>query len=135
MSAPEIRVANRITIMPGGTMLVPGCEPVSAATTEGLMVGIRDECHSSYITVKKALEVIPGSHVEFGPNYDQRYFVLPDGPPPDFVCPCDIDRVDWYSILRENADVPPVQDEEPVNRYNPCRGFDYSFNKCNIEIS
>jgi hypothetical protein len=123
----SILINNRLTVMQGDVIQVPGCEPASAATSSGLSKELFDHCKGSYITLKKALEVIPGSSVHFGSHGD-KFFVLPSGPPPaGEECPC-ATPMDWYQILRDNASSPIREEKPAVNRYNPCSGFHYAFN-------
>ena len=123
----SVHISNRMIVLPGNVIQVPGCEPTSAATSAGLAAYMREACTGSYITLKKALDVIPGSSVEFGSHGD-RYFILPDGPPGDPGCPCILPN-DWYDVLRKNADS-PIKTEEQPPKYNPCSGFAINFNGC-----
>jgi len=129
MSGKTIIIQNRIRILESNVLLVMGCEPTSAATSSGFPANLREYCPASYITLKKALEVIPGAKLIYGPMIDDRYFILPDGPPPPPICPQE-PRTDWYDILRLNADSPIPEEEEEESRYDVCRGFNYSFNGC-----
>jgi hypothetical protein len=98
--------------------LVPSCEPISTVTYSSdydqnphvttLFHDYQDICKGSYITLKRALEVIPEAKVLNSPSPNFRFLVLPEGPPPANRCPCNRVR-DWYQILRDNADIPGEQ--------------------------
>ena len=94
-------IKNKIEVKPNNTLIVPGYEPLSAVTSITLEREWRGE-NTSYIALSTALEVIPGSTVEYIVNPKMRYFVLPSGPPP-IGCPCTF-GTDWYQILRDNAE-------------------------------
>lgn len=121
----SITVRNKLEIKPGNVISVPGCEPVSALTSIGLLRSLH--CNASVISVKKVLQLIPGSRVvrvtsPHGQNGTGSWVELPFGPPPDGdECPQCL--VDWYKLLKENAEVPP-QEETPFD--GPCAGFNYS---------
>ena len=92
--------------------MVPGCEPISTVTSVSpiwamnpLIKSIEDEVRASYISLKLARELIPDASIMFiGPHPAYRYFVLPQGPPPNGnECPCGVVE-DYYRILRENAE-------------------------------
>lgn len=124
---PDTRVfiRNMLEIRPGGIIMVPGCEPVSSQTSLALATNMK--CNASFISVQKALQVIPGSRVirgvmtPYGQNGTGMFFTLPEGPPPDgYVCPKDCPP-DWYAILRANAGE-PEQQQGPEE----CAGFNYT---------
>ena len=114
--------------------MVPGCEPVSAATSSGFPADIRDACNCSYITLKAAMEAIPEAEIIWSTRDDQRYFVLPDGPPPDYgECPGESCPTDWYGILREHANCEqPPEEEESLCFNKPGNGLIFDFHGCNI---
>lgn len=127
----RIDIANKLVIQPDGIILIPGSEPLSVVSSPSIYAfndrveTIYSREGNSYITVKKALEVIPGSWVLIAhPNYYYRYFVLPEGPPtPGNVCCKRIE--DYYQILRDNADVGPFDDEDDTAGLDHCSGFDF----------
>lgn len=122
----RIYIRNKLEIMPGNVIRVPGCEPTSSLTSTGLLNNI--DCEASIIPLEDALALIPGSRVirtmvPAGQNGTGRFFELPDGPPPDGNdCGC---PEDWYKILKENARVrDPDEEETPSD--DVCSGFDFS---------
>jgi len=116
-------IQNRLRIWAGNIIAVPGNEPISTVTHVSnyqynpyvTTLLNCDYCSHVYISVKKALEVIPGSYVTIVSNRYMRYFVLPSGPPPDYKCPCDFVN-DWYKIMRDNADIPESVGSQAVSR-------------------
>lgn len=133
----SIDISNRLRIMEGGIIMIPGCEPTSVVTYISTPWSERDDvvtlfnggrCKSSYITVDKALEVVNGSYIINSPDPASRWFVLPEGPPPNSVCPCH--RVaDWYTVLRDNADHPGPKDNSDDSHID-CEAFGFGWN-CN----
>jgi hypothetical protein len=121
-----IEVKNKLEIMPGNVIRVPGCEPVSSLTGTELLKNM--DCNASIIPLEDALELIPGSRIigKFMPAGHVGtglFFELPSGPPPDGnACGCSVE--DYYKILRENAKVRDG-DEEP-DELNECSGFNFS---------
>ncbi len=126
----EVRIQNKLEIFPGpngGIIHVPGSEAVSNHSSvkmingqpAGLANAMKDNGRigKTVISLRKALEVIPGSFVERWSNSGGsmgtpiRFFVLPDGPPQPSACEngnpigtgtCLVN--DWYKILAENAE-------------------------------
>ncbi len=113
-------VANKLAIF-AGKIKIPGCEPETAVTSSKLAVAKREAgvCNQSMIPVAQALELIPGSYVMFGAQPSERWFVLPDGPPPDYG---ECNRCgDWYGILK-TAEVPV---DESINDIG-CDSFSFT---------
>lgn len=115
----SIEIQNKLRIMEGNIILIPGCEPISTVTHISNYVVNRDVtsltnnfdsiCSSSFIKLEDALNVIPDSYVVWSHDPNYRWYVLPSGPPPGDLCPC-VANPDWYDVLRINADprvVPP----------------------------
>lgn len=102
----EIR--NKLEILRGNKILVPGCEPTSAFTSPTLAEN--RECKSTVVDLKDALEAIPDATIETWSNPRTRFFVLPKGPPPSpDDCGNCVPQVDYYQLLRdigEEIDVP-----------------------------
>jgi hypothetical protein len=111
-------VANKLAIVPGGKIKVPGVEPSTAITSSKLAEEMQEInlLKQSMLSVARALELVPGSRVEFGAIPSERWFVLPDGPPPDYGECCRYG--DWYALLRAAA-----AEEEPEEP--ECDSFDY----------
>lgn len=131
-------IRNKLRIMEGNIILVPGAEPISTVTSVGNFVynpygqdivhNFHELYPASYISLKKAMEVIPGHDVIWSSDYSYRFFVLPDGPPPPDICPCY--RVgNWYDVMRINADVGNINNNEETNINELCSGFSYNWCK------
>lgn len=106
-----IPIKNKLEILPGNVLRVPGCEPVSSFTSLALAANV--ECNSSIITLEDAVNaIIDTTGIEprivkvlspAGIPGTGKFLELPSGPPPDgFRCPPG-PRIDWYQILRDNA--------------------------------
>jgi len=119
-----IKIANKLEIKRGNVIQVPGCEPLSAVTSFTLLTS--NDCQNTQVTLEDALDAIPGSTVEMTLNPKTRYFVFPDGPPPQFGCTIQYCN-DWYAILRTVGQ--PVEITDPACEGKPTDGFDY-FNGC-----
>jgi len=103
----NVRIGNLLEILDGNKIIIPGCEPLSAFSSNTLAENLN--CANPTINLCDALAAIPGSRVIFGLNFGnfttggKKFFVLPSGPPPDGGCRgCNSE--DWYKILREAAD-------------------------------
>lgn len=92
------KIQNRLEILRGNKILVPGCEPTSAFSSPTLAEN-RD-CKMTVVDLADALEAIPEATVISWRNPLTRFFVLPDGPPPA-MGDCDCKQTDWYQILRD----------------------------------
>jgi hypothetical protein len=107
----EIR--NKLEILPGNVIRVPGCEPVSSFTSLALAANVN--CNASIISLDKAVEAIPDATIErvlrpSGFPGTGQFFVLPEGPPTRPGCnSCDI-MEDYYQKLRDAAE--PIEFEE-----------------------
>jgi len=127
-----ISIQNRLRIYEGNILLLPGCEPISVVTNISnyqynpdvttLYNNYDKICKASYIKLDKAREVIPEAKIIWNHSPSARYFVLPDGPPPDNNCPHQNCVEDWYKLLRDNADgtVEVLSGEE-------CSAFSYNW--------
>lgn len=113
-----ITIANKLTVMDGNVISVPGCEPLSELSSLSLAANIN--CNASVITLAAALEAIPGSTVEIQYNPKKFLFVLPEGPPSKHGCVSCTGIDDWYQILRDSAT--PIQPQEP-DVPGPCDPF------------
>ena len=94
----SFKIQNRLEILRGMKIMVPGCEPTSAFTSPTLAEN-RD-CKVTIVDLADALIAIPEATVISWRNPLTRFFVLPDGPPPA-VGDCNCSRTDWYALLRE----------------------------------
>lgn len=99
MIGNTVSIANKLEVLLGNVIMVPGCEPVSDFTSTTLAANMH--CKSSVIKVEDALCRIPGSTLEFQANPRRLFFVLPSGPPKAPGCNnCDA-QPDWYEMLRD----------------------------------
>lgn len=128
-------ISNKLRILEGNIVVVPGNEPISAATNISSYqynpyvetIFNCDYCHNSYITLHKAMEVIPDATIIWSSDPSMRFFALPAGPAPDGnQCPCNI-IIDYYDILRKNADSLIQEDERKPTIDEICSGFSYDF--------
>lgn len=122
-----ISIANKLEVIPGGVIQVPGCEPVSSLTGTALL---RDmHCNASIIPVSDVLRLIPGSKLVWvmrpsGTTSTGWFVQLPEGPPTQGNdCPGHC-IADYYAILKANARV--LSQEESEEAAGPCAGFNYS---------
>jgi hypothetical protein len=147
-----INVNNRMQIIDGqsgsgGYVLVPGLEPVSITLpfaqlyrTNPYIKTILNcgdyNCHTAYITVLKALEVIPGSFI-VRTNNNMKFYCLPAGPPPAGSkcnnieggdCLRDVMQ-DYYNILRANADIGKKETPKTPTLDQICSAFSPNFCK------
>ena len=111
----SIKIQNKIEVLAGNKILVPGCEPISAFTSTSLAEN-RD-CKASVVDLADALEVIPGSTVIYMSNPRRKFFVLPDGPgpSPDICRMVDCTVEDWYQKLRD------ISSDVSVDTINSCK--------------
>jgi hypothetical protein len=132
MSFETIIIKNKLEILPGNVIRLPGCEPVTSFTSLALAANV--DCKASVIALEDAIlairEVagedpcIEKVHQPAGVPGTGKFLVLPSGPPPDPACPC-VFTEDWYQILRDAAepiDFDAVRDPE----IEGCDGFNYS---------
>lgn len=99
MIGRDISIANKLEVLAGNVLLVPGCEPTSAFTS--VTLDANRKCKASVISVHEALEAIPGATLEFLRNPTKMFFVLPSGPPTSPGCnSCDAVQ-DYYQLLRD----------------------------------
>ena len=125
-----ISVRNKLEILNGNVINVPGCEPVSSLTATGLLRNI--DCNASIIPLGDALRVIPGSRIvrvfhPAGQNGTGWFFELPEGPPPhgnDCKCPRTLE--DYYRILKDYARVRGDETESLSLDGDVCAGFNFS---------
>lgn len=95
-----IEIRNKLEILNGNKLLVPGCEPTSAFSSPTLAEN-RD-CKASIVDLADAIQVLPGAKIVSWKNPLRRFLVLPDGPPPGpDKCSGNCVRTDWYALLRE----------------------------------
>ena len=126
----EIVIQNRLEVIGPDTVIIPGCEPISALTSPTL--SRNSPCHGATVKLADALAAIPGSSVEFQINNGEsngssrKWFVLP---PVSQDCPCD-SIIDVYAILRELAQ--PVEEEE--QDFSACEVSDPGFCRVDEEI-
>lgn len=123
-----IKIANKLEVLRGNKLLVPGCEPTSAFTSPTLAEN--RECKAAVVDLSDALKAIPGSTVTYMGNPRKKFFVLPSGPAEDpNVCkkPCKGIVEDWYALLRDigtEVDVPTTtSSEHPASISTICEAF------------
>lgn len=110
-----IEISNRLEILPGNLIIVPGCEPTSAITSPTLLREL--SCGiTPAVRLADALVAIPGATVDVVLNTGGRgakWLVLPPSTP---GCPCQpVD--DWYGVLRA---LPRIESPE-VSVDDACR--------------
>ena len=121
MSLSDIIIGFKLEILPNNKIMVPGCEPSSAITSDTLARYKR--CSDVFITLADALIALPGSYVVLGHNWGegnrrQKWLVLPDiklgcnDKGANLCNPYD----DFYEILRLNAS----SDETVTTSYDHC---------------
>lgn len=120
----DITVANKLDVIGTDTIIIPGCEPQSALTSDTLARFI--QCGGkATVKLSDALAAIPGSTVEFQVNNGQsngarrKWFVLP---PLSMGCSCDW-QDDHYRTLKELI---PTEDEED-SEFSSCEVIDQGF--------
>jgi len=109
-----VTIQNKLRVLPGNQIIVPGCEPVSALTSVTLMAN--STCKSSIISLAKAKEVIPTATLVWTLNPKQLWFVLPDGPPQNFGCDQKCRITDWYQILRDSSEEITTETEQSLEQ-------------------
>jgi len=117
MIGNTVQIANKLEVLLGNVVLVPGCEPISDLTSTTLAANMH--CLASVVAVRDALEAIPGSTLEFQSNPRRLFFVLPSGPPPTPGCGVCVDQPDYYAILRSigpSTSLPKTIVEVDVNQ-------------------
>jgi hypothetical protein len=108
------QIRLQLEILANNKILVPGCEPTSALSSNKLSSWLAESgCGSALVDLDLALEAIPGSYVKMGLNFSrgnrrQKWFVLPGIDP---GCPCS-SYDDYYSILKDLAGEEVI--EKPV---------------------
>ena len=136
----SIVIRNKLEILPGNVLRVPGCEPVSSFTSLSLAANI--DCNASVISLKDAvlaIEKVTGERPRIvvvlrptGLTGTGKFLELPDGPPPQGrECPCKPASEDWYKILKEAAkplDFGAREDGIPEG----CDGFNFSGRRLNV---
>jgi hypothetical protein len=112
----SITIKNRLRVIRGNKLVIPGCEPISAFTSTTLAANMN--CPASVVDLDVALEAIPGSTIISFPNnggYGREvYFVLPSGPPQSpNSCdnPCISTVEDWYQVLKDIASEEVIEEE------------------------
>lgn len=115
-----IKIQNKLEILRGGKILVPGCEPTSAFTSTTLAEN--RNCKMTVVDLTDALAAIPGATIEIWRNPLTKFFVLPKGPPPspDDCGPNCVPQVDYYQILRDIGNVVEIKPQKPIG---PCEAF------------
>lgn len=115
----ETTISIQLEILPKNKILIPGCEPTSALSSNKLSSWLAQSgCgNGALINLSDALNAIPGSYVKYGANFNrggsrQAWFVLP-GKDPD--CPCQSQQ-DWFKILRNL----PKEEQEVTESFDSC---------------
>jgi len=125
-----ITIKNKLRVLRGNKLVIPGCEPISAFTSPTLSANWT--CKASVVDLSAALAAIPGSTIvnftNTGGYGRDIYFVLPSGPPQaPSMCdnPCRGAVQDWYQVLRDIAEEEvelQVETSEPTLE-DLCRAF------------
>ncbi len=121
----SIKIQNRLEILRGNKILVPGCEPTSAFTSPTLAEN--RECTAAVVDLTDAIAAIPNATIVSFRNPRTRFFVLPDGPAPTpgNCTDCKV-QTDWYQILRgigEEIDVPTTSTKFSSSVGKICEAF------------
>ena len=104
-------VKNKLEILPGNVLRVPGCEPVTSFTSLALAANV--DCNASQISLADAVTAIRDETgiepriikvlTPSGVPGTGKFLELPSGPPPD-GSRCPSGKVtDFYRILKDNA--------------------------------
>ncbi len=104
-----ISIRNKLEVLLGNKILVPGCEPTSAFTSPTLAENRK--CGAAVVDLAAALDAISGSGIESLRNPRRLFFILPEGPATRFGCRNTKSVEDYYQILRDVGQ--PVADEQP----------------------
>lgn len=109
---PSVRIELKLDILPNDKIQIPGCEPLTDVSTT---LAQRWKCPNTYVSLKDALDAIPGAKVVDGHNwglgYRKRWLVLPP-----IQIRCCIPYTDWYGVLRSLG-----SGEEPITeKYEAC---------------
>lgn len=114
-----VGVSLQLEVLANNKLLLPGCEPTSALSSNKLSSWLAASgcANGALVNLNDALDAIPGSYVKYGFNFNrggkrQRWFVLP---PYNNDCPC-AQRTDWYAVLRSLS-----REEAPeVEKFDSC---------------
>lgn len=128
----ETSINLQLEVLPGNKILIPGCEPTSALSSNKLSswLAMSGCANGALVLLEDVLDAIPGSYVKFGANFNrgnrrQKWLVLP---PRDTDCPC-ADQPDWYAVLRslnqEEAPLEESYDTCDINGMGYCPSPDF----------
>lgn len=130
-----IEVANRLRIYEGNIILIPGCEPISVVShisnyqynpaVTSIYNDYDEICKASYVTLNRAMELIPEATLYYSHDMANRWFILPNGPPSSSKCPRDCIE-DWYLILREGAEGVVLEDDTVLCN-GECSAFSFNW--------
>lgn len=126
--ASNITIQNKLEVMNGNKIMVPGCEPTSAFTSPTLAEN--RACSVTVVDLADALAAIPGSTVIYWSNPRKKFFVLPSGPALDpSACSTCVYIEDWYAKLREIGSITnAVPPQRPFSIDDFCDIFPYNCN-------
>jgi len=126
MSRLETSIHIQLEVIPSGKILIPGCEPTSAVSSNKLSSWLAQSgcTDGALVNLEDALNAIPGSYVKFGSNFSrgnmrQKWFVFPSR---DVDCPC-ADQPDWYNELRKLNQI----EEDVVEDFDSCDTIDMGY--------
>ena len=119
MGSGTFKIQNRLEVLRGNKIVVPGCEPTSAFTSPTLAEN--RECTATVVDLADALIAIPEATIVSWRNPRTRFFVLPDGPPPA-MGDCDCNRTDWYQILRDIGVEIEVETDKCIQPFSSASG-------------
>ena len=127
MTEPTIKIGNVLEILDGNKIAIPGCEALSAFSSNTLAENM--QCSQTTIDLCDAVAAVPGARIIFGRNFGnfttggKKFFVLPDGPPPNHGCgSCTVN--DWYQILKNAAE--EAADDATSNGVVDCDAFNWN---------
>jgi hypothetical protein len=114
-----ISIEIQLSINANNKILVPGCEPASAISSNKLsaMLMLQGCSDGALVDVNEALIIIPGSYIRIGSNYNpngsrQKWLIIPRD---ETGCPCN-SAEDYYNILRSIA----RNDIRETESFNAC---------------
>ena len=118
----SISIKNKLEILPGNVIRIPGCEPVTSFTSLALAANL--DCPASIIKLEDAVAAIPDAKIIIvlrpsGVPGTGKFFELPAGPATaGSECP-PVDVPDFYQQLKDAAtpiDFDSVEDEDALFR-------------------
>lgn len=148
----SIKIQNKLEILPGNVLRIPGNEPTTAFSSDTLAVNMQEapinpsnedilenvenNQRPSIIDLSQAIDIIteitgcpPKIEKVMSPSgfpATGKFLVLPEGTPKPYGCDECSKYHDWYSIFSALADPINVEDLDDDNPIKKCVGFNYS---------